>query len=325
MTERYLQQKTEPKPVIFKFGGTSTANGKLSGIVKEFKEDSQDFPLVVVSAIVGTTNRLIELCDEIEQGRTWESQYWDVWHSHDANALNSGLYAKPAPFLKDGKIQEDVYLGEALHDASVTLLTEIEAAKTEGMSPRRRAAIQTMGEIFSNRIQTAHLIDHGVPAVAVDAADILTTTDDFLNAKILWEPSKEKAKKVLDPLIAEDIVPVITGFRGATSDGQITELGGRGGSNYTATGLAVITDANLVKIYTDVDGIFTRDPNKYKDAVRHDEISFTDAINMGKDGHKIVHPGALEDVLDVIKDREFVVWVGNTNNPKGPGTLITKQ
>jgi aspartokinase/homoserine dehydrogenase 1 len=139
----------------------------------------------------------------------------------------------------------------------------------------------------------------------------------FGNATPLMEETRQRAALVLGPLLAEGVIPVMTGFNGATLDGRPTTLG-RGGSDFSASILAASLDAEELWIWTDVDGIMTGDPRLIPDARVLDEITYDEAAELAYNGAKVLHPRTLAPLIG----RQIPVWSKNSFAPEKPGTRI---
>ena len=127
------------------------------------------------------------------------------------------------------------------------------------MPPRPVDEAVATGERLSALLIAAYLNANDTPAEAVNAADIVVTDAVFGNASPLMEPTRAKSRARLLPLLERGVMPVVTGFNGATADGRPTTLG-RGGSDFSASILSAALDAAELWIWTDVDGIMTADP-----------------------------------------------------------------
>ncbi|HEY2011971.1 MAG TPA: aspartate kinase, partial [Bryobacteraceae bacterium] len=147
--------------------------------------------------------------------------------------------------------------------------------------------------------------------------DVVVTDAVFGNASPLMEPTREKAKTVLLPLFAEGVLPVITGFNGATADGRPTTLG-RGGSDFSASIVAAALDAAELWIWTDVDGIMSADPRLVPDAAVLEEVTYAEAAELAYAGAKVLHPRTLAPLAE----RKIPVWSKNSFAPEKPGTKI---
>src|SRR5213082_3168276 len=132
--------------------------------------------------------------------------------------------------------------------------------------------------------------------------------------------TREKSQARLFPLLEKGIVPVVTGFIGATVDGQLTTLG-RGGSDFSATILGAALNADEVIIWTDVEGVLTADPRLVPEARTISEISYREAAELAYFGAKVLHP----KTLDPVTRQGIPVWIRNTFAPEKIGTKITAK
>jgi aspartate kinase len=131
------------------------------------------------------------------------------------------------------------------------------------------------------------------------------------------EPTREKARARLLPLLRQGTMPVITGFNGATADGRPTTLG-RGGSDFSASILAAALDAAELWIWTDVDGIMSADPRLVPDAEVLEEVTYAEAAELAYAGAKVLHPRTLAPLAE----KKIPVWSKNSFAPEKPGTKI---
>jgi aspartokinase/homoserine dehydrogenase 1 len=125
---------------------------------------------------------------------------------------------------------------------------------------------------------------------------------------------------VLLPLLQAGVVPVITGFIGATPDGRITTLG-RNSSDYSGALIAHVVDAAELVIWTDVDGVYTANPRESDEARILHELSYDEAHALAANGAKVIHPR----VLPLAAQSGMTVWIRNTFKPEGRGTRIAAQ
>jgi aspartate kinase len=131
------------------------------------------------------------------------------------------------------------------------------------------------------------------------------------------EPTRAKAAERLLPLLEQGVMPVVTGFNGATADGRPTTLG-RGGSDFSASILSSALDASELWIWTDVDGIMSADPRLVPDAVVLDEITYAEAAELAYNGAKVLHARTLAPLVE----KGIPVWSKNSFAPEKPGTRI---
>jgi aspartate kinase len=163
----------------------------------------------------------------------------------------------------------------------------------------------------------AYLESQGIPAVAVNARSVVVTDAVFGAATPLMMPTRVKAAQALGPLLSEGVLPVLTGFNGATADGRPTTLG-RGGSDFSASIVASVLDASELWIWTDVDGIMTADPRLVPDAAVLQEVTYREAAELAYNGAKVLHPRTLAPLVE----RHIPVWSKNSFAPEKPGTKI---
>src|SRR5690242_4493168 len=177
--------------------------------------------------------------------------------------------------------------------------------------------LSSLGEVMSSTLVAAILRSRGLKSEAVDAVECIVTDDNFGNASPLFEETTAKTHERLGPLVKSGVLPVVTGFRGATAEGVCTTLG-RGGSDFSATILGAALDADEVWIWTDVDGVMTSDPRLVPGARILPEISYREAIELSFFGAKVLHPKTIQPVMK----KKIPVWIKNSFNPSCPGTCI---
>lgn len=188
-------------------------------------------------------------------------------------------------------------------------------SKTSDSFWREYDAVISTGESVSAALLSIALMELGIEAISLQGWQInLQTSSDHSEAKI-QDISKEK----INNYIKLKKVPVITGFQGVDAAGNITTLG-RGGSDTSAVAIAVAVRAERCDIYTDVDGIYSCDPNVVIDAKKIDEISYEEIIDMAYNGAKVMHPRACE--IAMLNDMPIKVV---SSFVKGVGTLITSK
>ena len=186
--------------------------------------------------------------------------------------------------------------------------------------PRSVDEAVAVGERLSALLMAAYLESAGVPAQAVNARDVVVTDPVFGNATPLMGPTREKARGVLCPLLEKGVLPVVTGFNGATTDGRPTTLG-RGGSDFSASILASVLDATDLWIWTDVDGIMSADPRLVPNAKVLDEITYAEAAELAYNGAKVLHPRTLAPLVE----KGIPVYSKNSFNRAMPGTKIAPK
>jgi len=151
----------------------------------------------------------------------------------------------------------------------------------------------------------------------VTSSEFVLTCDTFRDAKPDMEETRRRGRDVLQPLLESGLVPVVTGFVGATRDGRVTTLG-RNSSDYSGAIIAHVVDADELVIWTDVDGVYTANPNESSEARLLHQLSYEEAHALAAAGAKVLHA----EVLPLAAETEMVVWVRNTFNPEFRGTRI---
>ncbi|MDE3986554.1 lysine-sensitive aspartokinase 3, partial [Glaesserella parasuis] len=176
------------------------------------------------------------------------------------------------------------------------------------------------GEMMSTKIFTQLLKERNYPAVWVDVREIVATNNHYGKAAPNDEKTQAQSDAILKPLIAEGKVVITQGFIGRDDEGKTTTLG-RGGSDYSASLLAEVLNANDVLIWTDVPGIYTTDPRVVPAAKRIDTMSFNEAAEMATFGAKVLHPATL---LPAVRSN-IPVYVGSSKAPEQGGTWVTRD
>ena len=183
--------------------------------------------------------------------------------------------------------------------------------------PRSVDEAIAIGERLSALLLTEYLKCLGTPAKAVNGAEVIVTDAVFGNATPLMEETRKRAARVLRPLLDEGVLPVVTGFNGATVDGRPTTLG-RGGSDFSASILAAALDASELWIWTDVNGIMSADPRLVPKARVLDELTYNEAAELAYNGAKVLHPRTLAPLIE----KQIPVWSKNSFAREAPGTKI---
>ncbi len=289
---------------VLKFGGTSVGSVDSILCLKQIveKESQQGPVIVVVSALGGITDKLIATSQLALRGDDrWEQEYNAIVARHqdmiDHIILDPleriQLLGKVNPLLEQLRsIYTGVYL---IHD----------------LSEKTQAAIVSYGERLSSNI-VASLIDGGV---RMNARNFIKTErkngKQSLDSELTYRLVREAFAKL--PQVA-----VVPGFISKDRDsGETTNLG-RGGSDYTASIIAAALDAEVLEIWTDVDGFMTADPRVIHTAYTINELSYVEAMELCNFGAKVIYPPTIYPVC--IKN--IPIRVKNTFNPEHPGTLI---
>ena len=296
--------------IVAKFGGTSVGDAaaieRAAGIIGD-RVSRQ--PLVVVSALGGATNALIDLAEQAASGQF-------ILAIRGVEALRERHLKVCTELLGSGSDAIDV-AGE-LSATFDELAALAEALSVLGhATPRSLDAIAAKGELLSSELVVAAFRARGIPAELVNPGDVMITTDAFGKAEPRTDRIIERAGAIIRPILAAGRVPIVGGFVGATEHGVTTTLG-RGGSDYSASLLGAALGAEAIEIWTDVDGMLTADPRVVPDARLIDRIRFDEASELASFGAKVLHPSTIAPAVRL----GIPVSILNAKQPQGQGTLI---
>jgi bifunctional aspartokinase / homoserine dehydrogenase 1 len=301
------------KPLrVMKFGGTSVADAsriqRLAEIITAAARWSD--LIVVVSAMSGVTNRLVEAAMSAETGNSGRvaAIFRDLRLQHeqvvDALMLSSAERSRIGLNMC-GLFHEGEYL------CQVALLAK-------EVTSQVRDSIASLGERLCAPLVAAAIAERGIRSEALGATELILTDANFGSADPHIHATRERCESRLRPLLRNGIIPVVTGFIGATEEGVLTTLG-RGGSDYSATILGAALDADEIIIWTDVNGVLTADPRLVPGACTIPEISYREAADLARFGAKVLHPKTLQPVMQ----SNIPVWIRNSFAPEQRGTRIT--
>jgi len=291
---------------VLKFGGTSVGTAESLTNVKQIVTACKGQVIVVVSALGGVTNQLIQMADLAEaHSDEWESILEQVKARHMSviDAVVPEDRQAQCKTVIEGFISEGLYSYYAMLYAN----NQLPPAYKEQLHD----AIVSHGEIMSSAI-VASMIDGAVPHYAPN----FIKTKDVDYERILDNASFELITKEFAGRLEQ--VHVTQGFIAEDStDGKKTNLG-RGGSDFTAALIAAALDAEALEIWTDVDGFMTADPRTNPDATVIPQMTYAQAQEMCEAGAKVIYTPTLGPVAF----KHIPVWVKNTFNPSAVGTVI---
>lgn len=291
---------------VLKFGGTSVGSAKSILNLKEIVE-SQDLPVVVVvSALGGVTDLLIKTARTASEGN---EDYQELFQSivrrhHDmiGEVITEGreeLLAETDSLLAElSSIYQGVYL-------------------IRDLSSKTQATIVSYGERLSSRI-VARLISG---AVLHDSRNFIKTERKHGRSLLDSELTRRLVIEEFSPEVLNGAIHIVPGFISSDRDsGEVTNLG-RGGSDYTASIIAASLGAEALEIWTDVDGFMTADPRVIPTAYTINALSYVEAMELCNFGAKVIYPPTIYPVCV----NNIPIYVKNTFNPKGPGTVIRNE
>jgi aspartokinase/homoserine dehydrogenase 1 len=262
-------------------------------------------PVVVVSAIGGVTDKLIELSDRYHQ-----NNYASYRILNELETQHRRIFDELTSAGHPGRGDLQDLFGELRITLENTTLRDnnFNAWKDQ---------ILSVGERASALIFAAALATHNIDSVSYEASHFVKTDSTFGKAQVQRDATRKLIQKFLR---STKTVPVVTGFIGSNDQQQITTLG-RSGSDYSAALVADALDADHLEIWTDVDGVLTADPQWVPDAETIAKLSFGDITELSSHGARVIHPKTIQP----IQNKKTTVLVKNSHNPRHPGTLITSD
>jgi len=299
--------------IVCKFGGTSVGDAvaisRTAAIIAGRRERN---PIVVVSALGGATNSLLQIAEQSANGHL-------IGALRAVEGLRDRHLAQAETLLGDDPAICADICGElsAMFDELAALA---EALKTLGdLTPRSLDAIASLGEQLSSVLVVAAFRRHGLNAEHVDARQIMITDAQYTRAEPQLDAIAEAAQRIINPIVRAGRIPVLGGFIGSAQGSGVTTTLGRGGSDYSASIVGAALQAEAIEIWTDVDGMLTADPRVVRDARLIERIGFDEASELASFGAKVLHPNTIAPAVM----RGIPVWVLNSIRPQGSGTLIT--
>ncbi len=303
--------------LVMKFGGscvgTATALTQVLSIVLH-ETKRRERLIIVASALDGVTDLLIEAAHlaQVSNGRGYRriAAQLRTRHMNLIEKLPFGANERTA-------LQEDI---DRLLFEMLNIYQGIAEKTPDTLSPQVLDSVIGTGEKLSARIIAAQIRQSGFRGVAIDAHDLIITDDTFGNAVPNFALTQQRVRESLLPMLERKIIPVITGFIGGTKDGRPTTLG-RGGSDFTASLIAVAASAAELWVWTDVDGIMTADPNDIAQAQSIPELSYDEMGELAYFGAKVLH----QRMVAPLKEHNIPLCVKNVYKPQHRGTWITAK
>ena len=291
---------------VMKFGGTSVGSVKSILSLKNIVEaEARTQPvIVVVSALDGITDKLIATSQMAKQG--------DEHYREEFDAMVKRHHQMIDTIITDDKKRVDLFNNvDQLFDQLKSIYYGVYLI--HDLSKKTEDTIVSYGERLSSNIVAA-LIKNGV---RMNSRDFIRTEKKLGKHVLATEETKRLVKEAFKDM-NEKSVYVVPGFIARDLDSHETTNLGRGGSDYTASIIAATLDAEVLEIWTDVDGFMTADPKVIKSAYTINELSYVEAMELCNFGAKVIYPPTIYPVC--IKN--IPIKVKNTFNPEHPGTLI---
>jgi len=295
----FYHKITEMK--VYKFGGASVKDAAgIKNLAKIVKAESDNL-VIVVSAFGKTTNALEKVLKVWLSGdEKYKSFLDDIYASHLSVVLDL--------FGHDSELKGKI-------GVSFALLQDYLMTSTKGEYDFEYDQVVSSGELWSTMIVAEYLKLNFQNVEWCDIRKILLTDDRHRDANVLWTESTKRIRNTFD--FKREKIYITQGFIGGTFAGQTTTLG-REGSDYTAAILANMLDAECVVVWKDVPGILNADPIWYADAIKLDEISYKEAVEMSFSGAKVIHPKTIKP----LHNKNIPLQVRSFLNPDENGTVI---
>jgi aspartokinase/homoserine dehydrogenase 1 len=298
---------------VHKFGGTSLADADCFRRVADILLDEPVArQAVVVSAMARTTDALLGLVAAAEQSAP------DIAARIDAIATR--YRATVLALLKQRHGADNILKGFTSDlDDLRDVLRAIALVRQAG--DRSRDLIAGYGEIWSSRLLAAYLEERGKAFAGgraihwVDARKLIVIEPGEMGPAVQWDESRANASRIF----TNDTfgIAVVTGFIASERSGLHTTLG-RNGSDFSASIVGALVDAEKITIWTDVDGVMSADPNRVPEAAIINALSYNEAMELAYFGAKVIHPQTMSPAVQ----RGIPIWIRNTFNPAAPGSLI---
>ena len=286
-----------------KFGGTSVASAERIAHVADLITATDEVKIVVLSAMAGTTNALVEIGHQLMAHHQHEALTILTKLKHKYEAETRLLFPNPQSYDKAWTLVNETFffLEQMCYAESFTLFDE--------------KKILARGELLSTAMMLRHLADRGVQAIGLPALEYMRTDKQA-------EPDEDYIRTHLEELISRapegTRLFITAGYLSRNASGAIDNLQ-RGGSDYTATLVGSVLRADEIQIWTDIDGMHNNDP-RYVDATRPvRRLHFEEASELAYFGAKILHPTCIQPA----KRHGIPVRLLNTMEPSAPGTLIS--
>jgi aspartokinase/homoserine dehydrogenase 1 len=296
---------------VLKFGGSSVGNPErvnqvINILIERYIKKKQKIA-VVFSAFQGVTDKLIEigkLAFQRNQNYKKELEALIARHYVAAMQLRAGENDDEISEILDPLFDE---LKEVIH--GVYLVKEL--------SPRTLDYIVSFGEELSCSVIAAAINNRGIDCEYLNASTLIKTDDSFGNANVDFKTTN---KNIQSYFKKHKNLQIITGFISSTHKNEITTLG-RGGSDFTASIFGAALNADIIEIWTDVDGILTADPRKVKNAFSLPSVTYEEAMELSHFGAKVIYPPTMLPALQ----KKIKIVIKNTFNPDFIGTLILEK
>ncbi len=288
---------------VLKFGGSSVGSPEAIKQVIDIVNKQEVETVVVVSAFKGITDLILKISEEAVQGLdSYKSEVENIRHRHLESIDKLIPKSKKTPI-----IQYTNRLIEEMNDLlyGVFLVGDLTLKTKDHLLS------------FGERLSSFIIANAFESASCIDMRHCISTNSKHGNAQVNFELTNKNIEKTFKNFSGISVIP---GFIAANKKGQITTLG-RGGSDYTAAIIAAALDAEVLEIWTDVDGFMTADPRKVSKAYVIDDLSYSEALELSHFGAKVLYTPTLHPAYK----KDIPIKIKNTFNPDAKGTLISRK
>jgi aspartate kinase len=291
--------------LVFKFGGASVKDAdavrNVASILSEFKREEL---VVVVSAMGKTTNALEAVVNAYTDRRDDLAEKVRLVRDFHEQILDGLGFATDHPVRSE------------IDNIFVEIDWVLEEAPTRGYG-YAYDQIVSQGELLSTRIVSAYLEKAGYANAWLDARDVIQTDNNYREGKVNWDTTVKLVRWRIPELMKKTNIVITQGFIGATSENFTTTLG-REGSDYSAAIFSYCLDAREMTVWKDVPGVLSADPKFYDDAVKLEQISYHDAIELTYYGATVIHPKTIKP----LENKGIPMRVRSFKAPQEKGTSI---
>ncbi len=302
------------RSLVMKFGGnalgTVQALSQLLGIVTR-ETQHWERVVVVVSALDGVTDMLLEAAQlaQVDDRRGYRRLAANLRSRHFA-------LVDELPLDPSARTALGADIDQLLSQMLAACRTIAKNLSDELLSSASDEVV-AVGEQLSARIIAALLRQHGLRGAAVDSTGLIITDAVHGNANPDFVQTARRVQERLLPMLQRDIVPVVTGYIGATVDGETTTLG-RGGTDYTASVISALLPADALWIWTNVAGLMSADPRELRDARVIKQLGYAEAADLAYFGAKLLHAR----MIAPLTERQLPLRIKDIYAPDADGTLV---
>jgi len=292
---------------ILKFGGSSISDpARIKHVVKIIQKSYANYDIsIVVSAFGGVTDQLISIAKSAANGNEIESLFQRLQQHHFK--IIDELFPENN---KDIQFRIENIFQKLKSDLTSKTIKKNLTAKTKDK-------ILSNGELISSAILAHYLTNEGTSSESLDARQVVLTDEHFGNAYVHYQQSFDRIRSYYKN---RNKLQIITGFLGATENGETTTLG-RSGSDYTASIFGAALNVDEIEIWTDVNGILSADPSVVHKAHTISHITYEEAMELAHAGAKVVFPPTMIPALY----KSIPIRIKNTFEPANSGTVITQN